>query len=516
MPSSMFPRGRVNHAGISGAKPFQLRFPKKLPDTIFTMSKILAEDKSPLHIVLFDVRSQSVVNDGPLSSKKIEICALNGEFGSNGSEDLNEGEFNANILRERDGKGPLLIGERFITLKNGVGCITKIIFTDNSRWLRSRKFRLGAKVVQPTSSGENIKEGRSEPFVVKDNRGEPNKKHHPPSLNDDIWRLEKIAKEGKIHQRLSLHGIHTVKDLLQLYITNASSLYEKFGNIQKKSWLAITEHAKACVIDDYKLYGYHTAEQPIGLLFNCIYVVVGVTFDGQDYYSPDALTPSENHLVEIVKQHAYKNVNNLKSIDETFLNCLNLAAFLKARQSDAPDQDVQQINISTAQVAYNGQQQTWTGHTPPIISASNIDEGMHNYQICADPLPDKREVPPNSQVEDEFSSGMYTEGGSCWNLNGSYFPAMQCGYSTENESSEFQFINDYPPYTTWGLENGICFGSDEAECSSHSPFLNSALDISNSEKPKAVWQKIRVALWVLSVRRDAAAKKKAKLFCYDY
>ena len=52
------------------------------------------------------------------------------------------------------------------------------------------------------------------------------KKHYPPSLNDDIWRLEKIAKDGKIHKRLSIHGIHTVKDLLQQYITNPSSLYE--------------------------------------------------------------------------------------------------------------------------------------------------------------------------------------------------------------------------------------------------------------------------------------------------
>jgi len=52
------------------------------------------------------------------------------------------------------------------------------------------------------------------------------KKHHPPSLNDDVWRLEQIAKDGKIHDRLSLHGIHTVQDLLRLYTTNPSSLLE--------------------------------------------------------------------------------------------------------------------------------------------------------------------------------------------------------------------------------------------------------------------------------------------------
>ena len=143
-----------------------------MPATIYTRSKIKDEDGRPVEIALRDTRSRSIVTDDPLSSIKIKICVLNGEFGSNGSEDWTEAEFNASILRERDGKGPLLTGERFITLKNGVGCISRIILTDNSRWLRSRKFRLGAKVVQPTSSGANIKEGRSEPFVVKDNRGE--------------------------------------------------------------------------------------------------------------------------------------------------------------------------------------------------------------------------------------------------------------------------------------------------------------------------------------------------------
>jgi hypothetical protein len=63
-----------------------------------------------------------------------------------------------------------LVGDhRIITLENGVASISKIMFTDNSRWLRCNKFRLGVKAMQ---NGENIKEGRSQPFRVKDNRGE--------------------------------------------------------------------------------------------------------------------------------------------------------------------------------------------------------------------------------------------------------------------------------------------------------------------------------------------------------
>lgn len=60
------------------------------------------------------------------------------------------------------------------------------------------------------------------------------------------------------------------------------------------------------------------------------------------------------HLVEIVKQQAYKNVNNLELINDTKLNYLNLAACLKARESDPPDQGLHHINISTVQGIFKG------------------------------------------------------------------------------------------------------------------------------------------------------------------
>ncbi|RDX91576.1 Calmodulin-binding protein 60 B, partial [Mucuna pruriens] len=395
----------VNQTGTYRATPFELRFISKLPGTIFSYSNMIAEDKTPIQIAIFDVRDQSVLNVGPLSSMKVEICALNGEFGFNGSEDWTEEEFNVNILREREGKRPLLNGDRFVTLKNGVGCINKVMFTDNSRWIRSRKFRLGAKVVQPTSNEANIKEGRSEPFVVKDYRGESYKKHYPPCLNDDVWRLEQIAKDGKIHKRLSqLHGIHTVKDLLRLYTTNSSSLLEKVGKIPKRSWIAIIEHAKTCVIDDDKTFVYHTAEQSTSLFFNSIYVLLGVTFDGQNYRSLDTLTPGEKHLVEMLKQRAYKNVDNFKSIDETSLSCLRPL-----------EQGLQQYNnISSTQ---NG---TWAGYGQPHASTSYINEGVQNYQTYVDPVPDITDMPLNNpyaigsmkEYTKDYFSGLCIEGDS--------------------------------------------------------------------------------------------------------
>lgn len=143
-------------------------------ETIFTNFNVTSEDEEkPLQIALFDVRSQSIVTNGPFSSAKVEIFALDGDFCSKRCEDWTEEEFNANILTPRKNKGPLLNGDTIIALKNGVGWINKIKFSDGSSWRRSGKFILGVKVLQQTQpAGASIKEGVSKAFRVKDNRGE--------------------------------------------------------------------------------------------------------------------------------------------------------------------------------------------------------------------------------------------------------------------------------------------------------------------------------------------------------
>lgn len=140
------------------------------------------------------------------------------------------------------------------------------------------------------------------------------KKHYPPSLGDEIWRLERIAKEGAFHTRLASRGIHTVQDFLQLYAIDPSTLrnvreflflshlffpsllcvyLNKFiktvklqllgGGVSNRTWDTIIEHANSCIPDDNKLYTYYDAGQRVGFVFNSIYKVVGATFDGQNY-----------------------------------------------------------------------------------------------------------------------------------------------------------------------------------------------------------------------------------------
>ena len=50
------------------------------------------------------------------------------------------------------------------------------------------------------------------------------KKHYPPALNDEVWRLEKIGKDGSFHKRLNKAGIYTVEDVVQLVVRDPQRL----------------------------------------------------------------------------------------------------------------------------------------------------------------------------------------------------------------------------------------------------------------------------------------------------
>lgn len=150
----------------------QLLFVNKLPYTLFTNSKVEDEEHDPLRIKLVDAKSKSLIQHGQFSSMKVEIFVLNGDFAADGREDWSEGEFKENILREREGKRPLLVGDISFALVGGLGTIENIMFTDNSSWVRSRKFKLGVRVLSRASHGIGIREAVSDAFTVLDHRGE--------------------------------------------------------------------------------------------------------------------------------------------------------------------------------------------------------------------------------------------------------------------------------------------------------------------------------------------------------
>ncbi|XP_038992961.1 calmodulin-binding protein 60 D-like [Hibiscus syriacus] len=94
------------------------------------------------------------------------------------------------------------------------------------------------------------------------------KKHYPPALNDEVWRLEKIEKDGSFLKRLNTAGILTVEDFLRL-VVRISKSYEIFWHVNKME--ALLDHAKTCVLSG-KLYVYYTDDsRTSGVVFNNIY-----------------------------------------------------------------------------------------------------------------------------------------------------------------------------------------------------------------------------------------------------
>ncbi|KAL6175253.1 hypothetical protein ACLB2K_051895 [Fragaria x ananassa] len=153
-----------------------LVFGKSLSLPIFTESKISDEDNNQIQILVVD---NNMISSGshqmvPISLPhlvKVEIVVLDGGFPSGDRKNWTSPEFNNNVLKERTGKRPLLTGDVNVTVRDGFGMIGDIEFTDNSSWIRSRRFRLGARVA-PGFQCPRIREAITDAFVVKDHRGE--------------------------------------------------------------------------------------------------------------------------------------------------------------------------------------------------------------------------------------------------------------------------------------------------------------------------------------------------------
>ncbi|XP_071688898.1 calmodulin-binding protein 60 B-like [Rutidosis leptorrhynchoides] len=342
--SGKLPRSPSDACESSSTAPLQLRFLTTPIPTIFTGSRVESEDNVTIKVVLFDPSCNKIVSYGPLASLKIVIVPLDGDFSADDHENWSQSDFDTKIIYAREGKRPLLTGDLVLTLKEGVAVLDNVVFTDNSSWRRSRKFRLGAKAHNQTT-GVRIREGKSEAFVVKDQRGEVYKKHHPPFLVDDIWRLEKIAKDGVLHRKLRERKINTLKDFLQVYTTNESSLYALLGGPDNSIWKAIIKHAKSCVLDD-KVYLYNCVADAVGILFNSVLEVVGATFDGVTHISMNELDEFQKSMVEGLKQQIYRDLGEMVPIDDLSLVATPvLAASLRGGFFRSASLGMQDVNI---------------------------------------------------------------------------------------------------------------------------------------------------------------------------
>ncbi|XP_010259795.1 PREDICTED: calmodulin-binding protein 60 B-like [Nelumbo nucifera] len=309
--------GRSSPKRIEGpdGRNLQLHFRSRLSLPLFTGGKVEGEQGAAVHVVLLDANTGHVVTTGSESSVKLDVVVLEGDFNNEDDDDWTQEDFESHVVKEREGKRPLLTGDLQVTLKEGVGTLGELTFTDNSSWIRSRKFRLGLKVASGFCEGIRIREAKTDAFTVKDHRGELYKKHYPPALNDDVWRLEKIGKDGSFHKRLNKSGIYTVEDFLRFVVRDQQGLRNILGSgMSNKMWEVLVEHAKTCVLSG-KLYVYYSDDtKNVGVVFNNIYELSGLIAGGQ-YYSADSLSDSQKVYVDTLVKKAYDNWGHVIEYD---------------------------------------------------------------------------------------------------------------------------------------------------------------------------------------------------------
>ncbi|KAJ7979488.1 Calmodulin-binding protein [Quillaja saponaria] len=310
--------GRSSPKMIKGpdGRNLQLHFKSRLSLPLFTGGKVEGEQGAAIHVVLVDANIGTVVTSGPEAGMKLDIVVLEGDFNNENDEDWTQEEFESHVVKEREGKRPLLTGDLQVILKEGVGTLGELIFTDNSSWIRSRKFRLGLKVASGYSEGVRIRQAKTEAFTVKDHRGELYKKHYPPALNDEVWRLEKIGKDGSFHKKLNNAGLFTVEDFLRLAVRDPQKLRSILGGgMSNKMWEALLEHAKTCVLGGKLFYVYYPEDtRNAGVVFNNIYELSGL-ITGEQYYSADSLSDSQKVYVDSLVKKAYDNWDKVVEYD---------------------------------------------------------------------------------------------------------------------------------------------------------------------------------------------------------
>ncbi|XWS72603.1 hypothetical protein CRYUN_Cryun02cG0054200 [Craigia yunnanensis] len=268
----------------------QLLFRTRMPPHLFTGGKVEGEQGAAIHVVLLDVISGNVVQTGPESATKLNVVVLEGDFNEEGDEDWTKENFANYEVKEREGKRLLLTGE--------------------------------LQVSPRYCEGIRVREAKTEAFAVKDHRGELYKKHYPPALHDEVWRLDRIAKDGALHKKLLKAEIVTVEDFLRLLVRDPQRLRNILGSgTSNRMWENTVEPAKTCVLGG-KLYVYYTDQtNSTGVVFNHIYELRGLIADGQ-FLPLESLNHNQKVFVDSLVKRAYGNWHLVIEYDDKVLNTL--------------------------------------------------------------------------------------------------------------------------------------------------------------------------------------------------
>lgn len=491
----------------STSRSLQLQFTNKLSLPIFTGTKIEAEDSSVLNIALVDAFTGQVVSSGPESSMKVEIVVLEGDFEGGEDENWTFEDFKINIVREREGKKSLLFGDTFLSLSGGTGALGELLFTDNSSWTRSRRFRLGARVADGYFGDTRVQEAKTEAFVVKDHRGELYKKHYPPLLEDEVWRLEKIGKDGAFHKRLSSANINTVKDFLTLLCLDSQRLRSILGNgMSTKMWELTVDHARTCTFDS-TLYFYcpKSQQRKGGVVFNVVGDVMGLLSEQQYIHRTELSVTQEADAQELVKA-AFEHWDDVVSYKD---------GAMASSSSHVPDISFPSVT-PPSENTYNGlpdcnksggfsflQQGV---SSPDIVSSILSVGGLRNFDEYPLHGIENMEFRNESDSHCFPSHGVYKDSrGKCKISNSLIFDA-------ESVSQTFCSEDHFQYFDTDSLSQPQNLSLDSRQ-DLESHFVATKTRVAPaSDKAQTTWMMLRaVLLWTFSIKRIVNRKKKNKM-----
>ncbi|KAF8029701.1 hypothetical protein BT93_E2204 [Corymbia citriodora subsp. variegata] len=247
---------------------WQLQFKTRLPLSLYTGQKLEGECRAPIVVVLVNANTGNIVESGPVSSVKLDFVVLEGGFKKEDDDNWTRVEFEKYVVKEREGKRPVLTGNLEVILKGGL----------------------------QGSPGycENIRicEAKMEAFTVKEQRGESYKKQYPPASDD---------------AKLNETGIYKVEEFLRQLSMDSEKLRNYCGVCSlrilgraktKKKWKALLDHAKSCTLNGKFYVYYHDNENDQGVMFNNVGQLSGLTAGGLNYaaarFSPQQKVAVQN------------------------------------------------------------------------------------------------------------------------------------------------------------------------------------------------------------------------------
>ncbi|GJN04853.1 hypothetical protein PR202_ga22429 [Eleusine coracana subsp. coracana] len=307
---------------------WKLEFKSRPRLPIFTSTRITDSRGDPLEIILVDAKTR-LPCALPIELH-IELVPLFRDLPTYRSrENWSVQEFRTAIVKCLPGKGPLLnygFNDR-LTMRDGRVTVNELQFTDDSSWVPGRKFRIGARVVPGGGydGATRILEAFTDAFVVEQ------QKHYPPVLDDPVWGLDMIDKEGELHRTLRSIDVHTVREFLRMLNVKPKWLRTfMVDDLEDETWmmhtspddgdkmknemlLFATSHAKTCDPGD-NVYTYSGANGTIyvdSVFGRCFKVEIdGVECSRQQLQFDKAKTM----LVRKLILEAYEHRHNLREV----------------------------------------------------------------------------------------------------------------------------------------------------------------------------------------------------------